>query len=61
MITEKEAMAAMEQLSGGLDTEQLVLLDTFISFAISKCTSEVMKQMNENLAKAAAKHAADSL
>jgi len=61
MITEKEAMAAMEQLQSGLDTEQLVSLDTFISFAISKCTSEVMKQMNENLSKAAAKHTADSL
>jgi hypothetical protein len=61
MITEEEAIEAMKQLSDGLSVEQMELLDTFISFAISKCTSEVMKQMNENLAELAAKQKADSV
>ena len=61
MVTEETAMEAIRKLSDGLDTAQLELLDTFISFAISKCTSEVMRQMNDNLIKLAAKHAADNV
>jgi hypothetical protein len=58
-ISEQEATAAMEIVKSQLDTDGLQSLDTFMTYAISMCTSQVSTKILE-MAKAKADEAKNS-